>query len=121
MREELMVALRRDSAELERELVEQRIDSAFERVYEYLVPAADYLQSILDPEGLRAFKQYEAAVLQALEHAARSGIGCTGKRRLDLSEATRRSIPVVTPPVEALPTPPPGAEPDQVLRVGFRG
>jgi hypothetical protein len=121
MREELMVALRRDSAELEQEMVEQRVDAAFERVYQDLEPAADYLRSTLDPQGLRAFKQYEAAVQRALEYAARSGVGCTGKRRLDLGENSRRTIPVVVPPVEALPAPLTAAEPDQVLRVGFRG
>lgn len=121
MREELMVALRRDSAELEKELIEQRVDAAFEKVYEYLEPAADYLRSILDSQGQRAFKQYEAAVLQALEHAARSGVGCAGRRRTDLNDAPRRAIPVARPPVEPLLPPPPAAEPDQVLRVGFRG
>lgn len=121
MREELMVALRRDSVELERELVEQRVDSAFEQVYEYLEPAADYLRSILDEQGLRAFKQYEAAVLKALEHAARSGVGCTGKRRIDLSEAPRRAIPLAQTPAEPLLPLPPAADPDQVLRVNFRG
>ena len=121
MRAELMLALRRDSAELEHEVVEQRLDAAYERVYEYLEPAAAYLRSVLDAQGLRAFKQYEAACQQALEHAARSGVGCTVKRRLELSDAPRRTIPTVAPAEPALTPPPLEADPDHVLRVGFRG
>jgi CHASE1-domain containing sensor protein len=121
MRAELMLALRRDSAELEHEAVEQRVDAAYERVYEYLEPAAAYLRSILDDQGLRAFRQYEAAVQQALEFAARSGVGFTAKRRLELSDAPRRTIPTVAPAEPILTTPPIEADPDHVLRVGFRG
>ena len=67
MRAEMMLALRRDSAELEHEVVEQRVDAAYERVYEYLEPAAAYLRSILNAQGLKAFEQYEAASQQAVE------------------------------------------------------
>lgn len=114
MRAELMLALRRDSAELEHQVVEQRVDAAYERVYEYLEPAAAYLRSILDDQGLRAFKQYEAAVQQAIEHAARSGVGCTVERRLELSDAPRRTIPTVAPTEPALTTPPIEADPNGV-------
>ena len=121
MREELMVALRRDSVELERDLVDQRVDAAYERVYQDSEPAAEYLRSILDPEGQRAFKQFEQAMFRALKHAARSGIGCTGTPRLDLDAAARPTIPVAPPPAEAPLIVTPGPDTDQVLRVGFRG
>ena len=121
MRAEMMLALRRDSAELEHEVVEQRVDAAYERVYEYLEPAAAYLRSILNAQGLKAFEQYEAASQQAVEHAARSGVGCTVKRRLELSDAPRRTIPTVAPVEPVLTTPPLEADPDHVVRVGFRG
>lgn len=123
-RAELMVALRRDSAEIERDLVEQRVEAAYERVYEYLGPAADYLREILEEigshEGLRALRMCEDAFHTALMHAARSGIGCSARPLLDLSDAPRRRIPMAA---EAAPTapPPPAPNPDQLLRVGFRG
>lgn len=121
MREEFMIALRRDSVELERDLVDQRVDAAFERVYQDPDSAAEYLRSVLDRDGLRAFKQYELAMLRALKHAARSGIGCTGTPRLDLNAASHATIPVAPPPAEEPLLVTAGPEPDQVLRVGFRG
>jgi hypothetical protein len=76
MRAEYQLAMRRESSELEKTLIDQRIDQAFEQVYDYLEPAANYLRQTCDGEGLRALEQLERAYQQALEHAARSGIGC---------------------------------------------
>jgi hypothetical protein len=76
MRAQYQLVMRRESPELEKVLIDQRIDQAFEQVYDYLEPAANYLRQTCDDEGLRALEQMERAYQQALEHAARSGIGC---------------------------------------------
>lgn len=119
MRAELMLALRRDSAELEQELIEQRVEAAYERFYEYLDPAATYLRSVLDEDGLRALKQIERAFHSALEETARSGLGCIAGRRIDRLAAPRRDL--TTPLINHAEAAPPAAEPDQVIHVGFRG
>jgi hypothetical protein len=113
-----MLALRRDSAELEQELIEQRVEAAYERFYEYLDPAATYLRSVLDEHGIRALKQIENAFHAALEETARSGLGCIAGRRIDRLAAPRRDL--LAPPVH-LADVAPAAEPDQVIHVGFRG
>lgn len=107
MREEFMLATRRDSRELERELVDRRIDDAFGKVYDYLEPAAAYLRQVCDGEARRALEQLERAYLQALEVAARSGLGCRSASNADFVpvQAVRapRDIPLAAQPVEALP------------------
>ncbi len=75
MREEYMLAMHRESAELEWELIDRRLDEAFGQVYEYLEPAAAYLRVVCDAEGRRALEQLEQAYLRAMEIAARSGLG----------------------------------------------
>ncbi len=117
MRAELMLALRRDSVELERELVEQRVDAAYEQCYQYLEPAATYLRSVLDEKGLRALKQIENSFHAALEETARSGLGCIAGRQIDRLAPPRRALLALPPhqPVAAAP------EPDQVLHIGVRG
>lgn len=80
MREEFTLAMHRESYELERELVDRRIDEAFARVYDYLEPAANYLRDVCDGEARRALDQLELAYFKALEVAARSGIGCRPAR-----------------------------------------
>ena len=120
MRAEYTLAMRRDSAELEQELIERRVEAAYEQVYEYLEPAAAYLRSVLDEKGLRALKQFEISFHSALEETARSGLGCIAGRRVDRFAAPRRALPAPSPiqPVESAP---PAAEPDQVIHVAFRG
>lgn len=100
MREEYTLALRRESYELERELVDRRIDDAFERVYEYLDPAAAYLRQVCDDEGRRALQQLERAYLQALEVAARSGLGCRPARKED---SILRRRPTIAPATGVAP------------------
>jgi hypothetical protein len=75
MREEYTLALHRESAELEWELIDRRLDEAFAHVYEYLEPSAAYLRAVCDAEGRRALEQLERAYLRAMEIAARSGLG----------------------------------------------
>ena len=74
MREEYMLALGRVSSEMEYELIDRRIDEAFEHVYEYLEPAATYLRSVCDDEGLRALERLERAYMRAMELAAPCGL-----------------------------------------------
>lgn len=93
MRAEFMLAMGRASEELERELVDQRIDEAFEQVYEYLEPAATYLRSICDSEGCRALEQLERAYFRAIEIASRSGIGCRPSHASDVIPQRRAVIP----------------------------
>lgn len=95
MREEYMLAVRRESYELERELVDRRIDEAFDLVYEELEAAATYLRSVCTAEGRRALDQLERAYAKAVEHAARSGIGGTLKHR---------STAPAPPPRQAIPS-----------------
>ena len=116
MRTEYTLALRRESVELERALVEQRVDAAYEQVYEYLEPAASHLRSLLSPEGRRLLGQIERAYQHAIEYAARSGLGCQPARRPTLPQATSTPIPVAPsaaapPAVDAL------ADPDRVLHI----
>jgi hypothetical protein len=113
MRAEYTLALRRESVELERSVVDQRIDEAYEKVYEYLEPAANHLRSLLCEEGRRALAQMERAYQQAIEHAARSGIGCQPNRRPTLPQAERAPIPASI----ALPEPALFNDPDRVLHV----
>lgn len=77
---EFMLAMRRASTEMEKELVDRRIDEAFEQVYDYLEPAAAFLRATCDDEGRRALAQLERAYQRALEIAARSGLGCRPPR-----------------------------------------
>lgn len=98
MRAEFMLATGRGSEELERELVDQRIDEAFEQVYDYLEPAATYLRGICDSEGRRALEHLERAYFQALEVAARSGIGCRPSRKSDIIPQRRAVIPAAPRP-----------------------
>lgn len=93
MRAEFILAMGRASEELERELVDQRIDEAFEQVYEYLEPAATYLRSTCDSEGCRALERLERAYFRAIEIAARSGIGCRPSRAADVIPQRRAVIP----------------------------
>ena len=77
---EFMLAMRRTSTEMEKELVDRRIDEAFEQVYDYLEPAAAFIRANCDDEGRRALAQLERAYQRALEIAARSGLGCRPPR-----------------------------------------
>lgn len=102
MRAAYQLVLHRESSELERALIDQRLDEAFERVYEYLEPAARYLRQSCDADGCRALDQLERAYQQALEHAARSGIGCQPVRKSDAIPHGQRTIaPAPPPPVPA--------------------
>lgn len=92
MREEYMLAVRRESYELERELVDRRIDEAFDLVYQELDAAATFLRAVCDAEGHRALDQLERAYAKAVEYAARSGIGGTMSRR-GAAQAPRQAIP----------------------------
>ena len=98
MRAEFTLAMRRESSELERELVDQRVDEAFEQVYDYLEPAATYLRTICDSEGRRALEHLERAYLRALEIAARSGIGLRPRLKGDEIPQRRTVIPAAPAP-----------------------
>lgn len=106
----------RQSSETELEMIDQRVDEAFARVWDDLEPAAIYLRAVCDREGLRALKQLEDAYQRAVEYAARSGIGCGPNRLADVL-LKRRSIPtapVAPPDMAPMPAPP---EDDTVLQV----
>lgn len=92
MREEYTLALHRESAELEWELIDRRLDEAFAHVYEYLEPAAAYLRAVCDADGRRALEQLERAYLRAMEIAARSGLGLRPVPT-DAAASGRASIP----------------------------
>jgi hypothetical protein len=93
MREEYMLAMHRESAELEWELIDRRLDEAFGQVYEYLEPAAAYLRTVCDTEGRRALEQLERAYLRAMEIAARSGLGLRPARIGEVQDSGRAGIP----------------------------
>ncbi len=98
MRAEFTLVMRRESSELERELVDQRVDDAFEAVYDYLEPAATYLRTVCDGEGRRALEHLERAYLRALEIAARSGIGLRPRLKGDEIPQRRAVIPAAPAP-----------------------
>lgn len=98
MRAEFTLAMRRESSELERELVDRRIDEAFEQVYDFLEPAATYLRGISDGEGRRALEQLERAYFRALQISARSGVGCRPSRKADGIPQRRAVIPAAPRP-----------------------
>ena len=120
MRAEFTLATRRESSELERDLVDRRIDEAFEQVYDYLEPAATYLRAKCDSDGRRALEQLERAYFKALEVAARSGIGCRPGSREDVIPLRRPVIPAARQPdqtaEEAIPHAAPSGD-DMVLGV----
>lgn len=95
MRVAYTLAMSRESAELEQELVDRRIDEAFEEVYDFLEPAATYLRATCDGEGRRALEQLERAYFRALERAARSGIGCGLPPKSDSVRQRRPVIPAM--------------------------
>jgi hypothetical protein len=118
MREEYMLAVRRESLELETELVDRRIDEAFEAVYEFLEPASAQLHAILDPDGCRALDQLERAYVKALEVAARSGLGCRKGCASDALPRQQRQIPgAASAEAPAAPSTPPGLDVDVVLQI----
>ena len=93
MREEYTLAMHRESAELEWELIDRRLDEAFGQVYEYLEPAAAYLRAVCDVEGHRALEQLERSYLRAMEIAARSGLGLRPDAKGAALDSRRASIP----------------------------
>ena len=111
MRAEYTLALRRESEEFERALVEQRVDKTFEEFYELLAPATDYLRTILDRDGTRVLDELERAYLQAIEYAARLAIGCQVVPRTDAARDAIPTAPIYAPVVER------AASPDQVINV----
>jgi hypothetical protein len=110
MRAAFMLALRRESAELEQQLIERRIEEAYRHVYEYLEPAYNYLYHTTDEDGRRALDVIEEAYIRALEVAARSGIGSQAVVRDDTVLPSRRAIPTasVSPYAPAAPAETPG-------------
>lgn len=114
MRVEYTLALRRESEEFERALVEQRVDKTFEEFYETLGPATSYLRAILDKEGTRVLDQLEQGYLQAIEFAARLALGCQVTPRVD---AIRDAIPTAPIAQTFAPVVERAANPDQVINV----
>ncbi len=98
MRADFTLAMRRESKELEQELVDRRIDEAFEQVYDFLEPAATYLRGVCDGEGRRALEQLERAYFRALQISARSGIGCRPSRKADAIPPRRAVLPAAPRP-----------------------
>ncbi|HEX5504930.1 MAG TPA: hypothetical protein VFW96_20090 [Thermomicrobiales bacterium] len=115
MRAEFMLALRRESVELERELIEQRIEEAYAHVEEYLVPAFTYLQQTADLEGRHALEVIDRAITRALEVAARSGIGGRATRHDITSMPSRCAIPTAAMSPYAPPAPAAESGDDTVL------
>ena len=98
MRAEFTLAMRRESEELEQELVDRRIDEAFGQVYDFLEPAATYLRDVCDGDGRRALEQLERAYFRALQISARSGIGCRPARKADAIPPRRAVLPAAPRP-----------------------
>ena len=118
MRAEYTLALRRESEEFERAMVEQRGEQAFEHVYESLVPATNDLRNLLSQEARHMLDQVERAYLQAIEFAARSGIGCQVVRKDSLLRGQRARIPLAAAKQPVVPTATAAtADPDQVINV----
>jgi hypothetical protein len=118
MRAEYTLALRRESEEFERAMIEQRVEQAFEHVYDVLVPASSQLRNLLTQEGQHVFEQIERAYLQAIEFAARSGIGSQAVRRNGVLRTQRSLIPLAPAPKVSTPVAAPvTADHDQVINV----
>lgn len=118
MRAAFTLALHRESEEFERAMVDQRVEQAFELVYEALIPATDELRSRLDQEGRRIFEIVERAYLQAMEAAARSGIGSQAVPRGDVTRNRLATIPHAPAPQPVTPlVGAPTTDPDQVINV----
>lgn len=118
MRGEFTLAMHRESEEFERSLIDQRVEQAFEQVYEALIPATSELRHRLDKESWHLFEIVERAYLMALETAARSGIGSQAVRRGDVLRNRLATIPMAPPSPPVTPTiMSPTAEPDQVINV----
>lgn len=120
MRAEFTLAMRRESEEFERAMIEKRVDEAFEHVYEFLGPLTSQLRAILSDEDCRLLDQIEHGYLRAIEFAAKSGLGCQPVRRND-SVHEQHAIPYA----RVAPQPQPerneraggGVDPDQVLNI----
>ncbi len=120
MRAEFTLAMRRESEEFERAMIEKRVDEAFEHVYEFLGPVTSQLRALLSDDDCRLLDQIEHGYLRAIEFAAKSGLGCQPVRRSD-SVHEQHAIPYaqLAPQMHAERPERAGNEgdPDQVINV----
>jgi hypothetical protein len=120
MRAEFTLAMRRESEEFERAMIEKRVDEAFEHVYEFLGPVTSQLRALLSDDDCRLLDQIEHGYLRAIEFAAKSGLGCQPVRRSD-SVREQHAIPLaqLAPQLHAERPERAGNEgdPDQVINV----
>ena len=118
MRAEYTLALCRESEEFERAMVERRVEQAFEHVYETLLPVTNDLRNVLSQDARHMLDQLERAYLQAIEFAARSGIGCQVARSDGHLRGQRARIPLAPAPKPvATAVTAATADPDQVINV----
>lgn len=94
MRTAFTLAMRRESEEFERAMIEKRVDETFEYVYEALDPVTSQLREILSADECRLLDQIEQIYLRAIEFAAKSGIGCQPVRRGDSLHEQHAAIPL---------------------------
>lgn len=120
MRAEFTLAMRRESEEFERAMIEKRVDEAFEHVYEFLGPVTSQLRALLSDEDCRLLDQIEQGYLRAIEFAAKSGLGCQPVRHGD-SLHEQHAIPLaqLAPQLYAERQESTGnaTDPDQVINV----
>lgn len=117
MREEYTLALGRETEEFEQALIEQRVDHIFEQFYETLVPASNYLRSILSKDDVRALDQLEQGYLLALEQASRSALGFRPTQRRDALHDQRAMIPLARNPQPMTNPTKETHNPDEVLKI----
>ena len=94
MRAEFTLAMRRESEEFERAMIEKRVDEAFEHVYEFLGPVTSQLRALLSDDDCRLLDQIEHGYLRAIEFAAKSGLGCQPVRHGDSLREQHAAIPL---------------------------
>ena len=121
MRAEFTLAMRRESEEFERAMIEKRVDEAFEHVYEFLDPVTSQLRALLNDDDRRLLEQIEQGYLRAIEFAAKSGLGCQPTRHGDALREQHAAIPLAQrapqPHTERNKRSGDSNDPDQVINV----
>lgn len=118
MRAAFTLAMRRESEEFERAMIEKRVDETFEHIYEALDQVTSQLREILSDEDCRLLDRIEQIYLRGIEFAAKSGLDCQPIRQGDALREQHAAIPLarLTPqerPAGGVQT----TDPDQVINV----
>ena len=117
MRAEYTLALRRESDEFVRAMVDRLVEQSYEHVQETLAEVMDELGALVSPEVRHKLVQLDKTYLRAIEFAARGGIGGQVTPKDKVLRGQRRPIPRAAMPAPVERDGQASADPDQVINV----